>query len=156
MWVSYRKKYEIKTKYRILGTHYGKEDGKFLAEHEEVVVSSSTFTYDDFLEIRNMNFMFYVVFNFNFHKWFFQFVKHPGISPSKFFSQFFKPNPKETWPTKYKIFLKDLKEAIESELFDSREEMVEVFSGRNKSMTPARKGSIAYFLIKQWLEGKIT
>jgi len=124
---SYRKKYEIKTKYRILGTHYGKEDGKFLAEHEEVVVSSSTFTYDDFLEIRNMNFMFYVVFNFNFHKWFFQFVKHLGISPSKFFSQFFKPNPKEIWPTKYKIFLKDLKEAIESELFDSREEMVEKY-----------------------------
>ena len=87
---SYRKKYDIKTKYRILGTYYGKEDDKFLAEHEEVVVASSTFTYNDFLEIRNMNFMFYTVFNLNFHKWFFQFVKHLGITPSKFFSHFFK------------------------------------------------------------------
>lgn len=138
---SYRKKYDIKTKYRILGTYYGKEDDKFLAEHEEVVVSSNTFTYDDFLEIRNMNFMFYAVFNLNFHKWFFQFVKHLGITPSKFFSHFFKPNPKEIWPDKYKIFLKDLKEAIESELFDSREEMVENFKKRYEANGNAVGGS---------------
>ena len=48
------------------------------------------------------------------------------------------------------------KEELEDAKWISREEMVEVFAGRNKSMTPARKGSIAHFLIKQWLEGKIT
>ena len=46
----YRKKYNIKTKYRILGTHYAKHNKTFLAEHEEVVVSSDSFTYEDFLE----------------------------------------------------------------------------------------------------------
>jgi len=48
------------------------------------------------------------------------------------------------------------KEELEDAKWISREEMVEVFAGRNKSMTPARKGSIAHFLLKQWLEGKIT
>ena len=46
-------------------------------------------------------------------------------------------------------------EELEDAKWISREEMVEVFAGRNKSMTPARTGSIAHFLIKQWLEGKV-
>ena len=37
----------------------------------------------------------------------------------------------------------------------SKEKMVDVFLGKNKSMTPARHGSIAHFLLRHWLEGKI-
>ena len=53
-----RKKFGLKTKYRPLGTNYGKHDDKFFAEYEEVVVTQDTFTYEDFLEIRGFNFMF--------------------------------------------------------------------------------------------------
>ena len=35
-------KYNIKTRYRIVGTHYTKHNGNFIAEHEEVVVSTKT------------------------------------------------------------------------------------------------------------------
>jgi hypothetical protein len=121
---SFRKKYNIKTKYRILGTHYGKHKDTFIAEHEEVVVSSNSFTYKDFLELRFMNFMFYAVFNFKFHKWFFQFVRHLGIFPSKFFSHFFNPDRTVDWPDRYINFLDNLKNAVEGELHDTREEMV--------------------------------
>ena len=122
---SFRKKYNIKTKYRILGTHYGKHNDTFLVEHDEVVVSSNSFTYKDFLELRFMNFMFYAVFNFKFHKWFFQFVRHLGIHPSKFFSHFCNPDRTVDWPDRYINFLDNLKNAVEGELNDTREEMVE-------------------------------
>ena len=120
----FRKKYNIKTKYRFLSTHYCMHNDTFVAEHEEVVTSSNTFSYDDFLEIRNLNFMFYSVFNLNFQKWFFQFVRHLKVDPSRFFSSFVKPDRSINWPDGYLRFLDDLKAAIEGELHDTREEMV--------------------------------
>jgi hypothetical protein len=119
----YREKYNIKTKYRILSTCYGKHNDTFLAEHEEVVVSSNTFKYEDFLAVRYMNFMFYSVFNFAFNKWFFHFVKNLGINPSKFFSHFCHPDRSGNWPERYIRFLDDLRDAIEGELYDTPEEL---------------------------------
>ena len=47
------------------------------------------------------------------------------------------------------------KEELEDVKWVNKEEMLDIFAGRNKSMKPARKGSIAHFLLGQWLEGKI-
>ena len=73
-----REKYGIKTKYRPLGTNYGVHNDMFLAEHEEVVVATDSFSYEEFLEIRSLSFIFYAVFALNFQKWFFQFIRHLG------------------------------------------------------------------------------
>ena len=121
---AYRKKYNIKTKYRIVGTYYGKQKDTFLAEHEEVAVSSNSYTYEEFLNVRYLGFMFYPVYNFYFNKWFFQYAKDLGIFPSKFFARFVKPDLSKKWPQGYIRFLEDLKKAIEGEIFDTREEMV--------------------------------
>ena len=51
-------------------------------------------------------------------------MRHLGIYPSKFFSHFFKPDRNGNWPEGYIRFLDDLKNAIEEELHDSREELV--------------------------------
>ena len=120
----FRKKYNVKTKYRIIGTHYTRHNKTFLAEHEEVVVSSNSFTYENFLEVRYMNFMFFAVFQLSFQRWFFQFVRHLGIYPSKFFSHFFKPDRNSNWPERYISFLDTLKNAFEAELHETREDMV--------------------------------
>ena len=120
----FRRKYEIETKYRILGTHYTKHKGNFIAEHEEVVVSSNTFTYEDFLEVRYLGFMFFATFQLNFQRWFFQFARHLGINLTDFFSSFVRPDRNQNWPKGYLSFLDDFKSTIEGELFDSREEMV--------------------------------
>ena len=120
----YRDKYNIKTRYRIVGTHYTKHNGNFIAEHEEVVISSDSLKYEEFLEVRYMSFMFYAVLNFHFQKWFFQFARHLGIESTKFFSHFFKPDRNEDWPKKYIRFIDDFKDAVEAEMHDTREEMV--------------------------------
>ena len=119
-----RKKYGIKTKYRCLGTNYGAYSDTFIAEHEEVVVATDSFSYEDFLEIRSLNFMFYAVFALNFQKWFFQFIRHQGFSLPDFFSEFVNPDRSVEWPEGYLRFLDDFKEAVEDEQFDSRAELV--------------------------------
>jgi hypothetical protein len=100
-------------------------DGTFFCEHEEVVVSTKHLSYQDFLDVCGLNFLFYAVFAFNYQKWFFQFIRHEKISLPEFFDKFLKPNREEKWPAGYLKFLDDFKKAVEGELFDTREEMVE-------------------------------
>ena len=96
-----RKKYGIKTKYRALGTNYGMFEDKFIAEYEEVVVSCNSFSYQDFLEIRNLNFMYYAVFSLNFQKWFFQYLRTLDMKLSDFFINFVNPDKSVDWPKEY-------------------------------------------------------
>ena len=113
-----RDKFGIKTKYRQLGTNYGSHEDTFLGEYEEVVTSCNSFSYDDFLEIRNLNFMYYTVFSLNFQRWFFHFIRSSGIKLSEFFLSFINPDKTEEWPEEYLKFLDDLKHTIEGELHD--------------------------------------
>jgi len=139
----YRKKYSIKTKFRPLASSYESHNNNFFAEHEEVVVATDTFSYNDFLEVRNMNFMFVTVFNHNFQKYFFHYLSQLNISLSNFFAQFTNPNKKDDWPENYLTFLNDLKKAIEGELHDTREEMItklkkDFENNNNKVLEPSR------------------
>jgi radical SAM superfamily enzyme YgiQ (UPF0313 family) len=120
-----REEFGIITKFRNLGVEYGKHDGNFFCEHEEVVVETKTLSYQDFLDVRGLNFLFYAVFAFNYQKWFFQFIRHEKISLPEFFDKMLKPDKNEKWPSGYLKFLEDFKKAVEGELFDTREEMVE-------------------------------
>ena len=120
-----REKYTINTKFRPLAAGYMSHNGNFIAEHEEVVVSSKTFSYEDFIEVRCLNFMFYSVFDLGFQKWFFQFIKHSSqITLSKIFSQFMKPDKNLDWPKEYLKFVDDFRNAVEGELYNTREELV--------------------------------
>ena len=69
-----REEFGIKTMFRNLGVEYGKHDGNFFCEHEEVVVETNTLSYQDFLDVRGLNFLFYAVFAFNYQKWFFTII----------------------------------------------------------------------------------
>ena len=112
-----RDKFSIKTKYRPLHSNYGTHDGNFFAEHEEVVISTKSFTYEDFLEVRNLNFMFFTIFHLDFQKWFFQFLKNnKEFSLSEFFSRFMKPDRNISWPKKYLRFVDDFKAAVEGDM----------------------------------------
>ena len=156
-----REKHGIKTKFRSLGTNYGKYDGNFIAEYEEVVVSTKTFTYEDFLEIRGLSFMFFTVFSLNFHKWFFQFIKNLNIPLSNFFSNFIKPHHDENWPKEYLNFINDLKSSIEEELHDNKEEVInkskEIFEKNNNDVgEPVRinknLGARLIYLENNWIK----
>ena len=133
-----REKFGIKTKYRPLGTNYGKYDGEFIAEYEEVVVACNSFSYEDFLEIRNLNFMYYAVFALDFQKWFFQYLRNLDIKLSEFFIAFVNPDRSKNWPKEYIKFLDDLKNTIQGELHDTKEDVIshckKVFESKGNSV----------------------
>ena len=143
-----RKKYNIKTKYRSTGTHYDKVEDTFIAEHEEVVVSTNSFTYEDFLDIRYLNFMFYAVFHMDFQKYFFHFIKNKEITQSDFFFRFMKPNRNLNWPKEYFRFLDDIRAEVEGELYDTRAEMVadlkKKFENNNNDVCEASRININF------------
>ena len=156
-----RARYGIKTKYRRLGTNYGSYDNNFCVEHEEVVVATNSFSYDDYREIRGLNFMFYTVFALNFQKWFFQFMQLQDYSLPAIFINFINPDRTIEWPERYLQFLDDFTEAIEDEQFDSRDELVartkEIFAGNGNDVgDPSRInvnfGSRLIYLEVDWIK----
>ncbi len=155
-----RQKYKTETKFRILSTNYCSVDGEFSVEHEEIVVASNTFSFDDFLVIRKLNFLFYSAFTLNFCRWFFQFIQSKGISVCKFFSDFMNPSLDVQWPQGYLDFIADFNREINAELFDTREELEqhakELFEKNgNQVAAPTRLnvlfGARLIYLEKQWV-----
>jgi len=119
----YREEHQLKTKFRLLGSNYAEVAGDFAAEHDEVVVGSKDFNFEDFLVIRHLNFMFYTVFTLDFYKWFFQLLRLEGIDIVKIFTQFMHPDRTKQWPKEYLKFLDDFNYSVENELFDTKEEV---------------------------------
>ena len=118
-----RQKYNIQTKFRIVASAYGEHDGDFSVEHEEIVVSTNTINFHDFIMFRGVSFLFVSVFRLGFYRYFFQYIQSLDISLSKFFCDFMNPNPEGEWPEEYIKFISDFNEAVNDELFDSREEL---------------------------------
>ena len=118
-----RDKHKIQTKLRILASAYGALDGDFSVEHEEIVVSTNTINFRDFMVFRGLNFIFFSVFRLGFYRCFFKYIQSLDISLSKFFCDFMNPNPEEEWPEEYIKFISDFNDEANEELFDSREEL---------------------------------
>ena len=120
-----RKLYGFKTRHRLFMANYGIIDGEdtFTCESEEVVVSTDTFSFDDFMDIRCASFMFYAVYMLSFQYPFFQELKLSQIKILDFIDAFFNPNIKFTWPEKYLSFLSDFKKSINDELFESEDDL---------------------------------
>lgn len=57
-----REKYALKTKFRMTEHSFGIYEGAVVVDMEEVVVSSNTFGFDDYLEVRKYGFFFFLAF----------------------------------------------------------------------------------------------
>ncbi|MEO5330850.1 MAG: radical SAM protein [Magnetococcus sp. YQC-5] len=119
---SYRKEHGLQTRYRQIGTSYGTIGDDFCAESEEVVVASHHFTFDDFLLVRGLNFMYYTIFTLDFYKWFFQYIHHLGIPFADFLQAFVNPSEEDAIrEPQWAHFMEDLKQAVRNELHDTPE-----------------------------------
>ena len=121
--LSNRTSNDIKTRFRPIGPNHGIVGGIFCAEFEEVVVSSSSFSYEDFLTIRGLNFMFHSIFTFSFYKWFFQYTKHSGVTLVELLSSFI--SGKASTNPDYIAFINDFYSAAKDELFNTPEQAKE-------------------------------
>jgi len=119
-----RKKYDIKTKLRLLSSSYAEIEGDFSVEHEEIVTATNTLSEQDFKSFRKISFMYYVVFRLSYYKHFFSFIQSLDISLSRFFKDFMDPDLAEEWPEDYIKFISDFNKESEDELFDNRESLI--------------------------------
>lgn len=141
-----REQYSLVTKFRQLGANYGYVGSDFCAETEEIVVSSKQFSFEDYLAIRKIGFMFHSVFVLGLYKYFFQYIRHLGVPLADYFYRFMTPEQSDM-PQSYLAFVNDYMGAVKGELFDSQENMVKVLkeeSERNQmeAAKPARLNSL--------------
>lgn len=118
-----RDHFQIESKWRLPGPNYGLAGDRFVNEAEEVVTGSSTFSFKDYMAIREVNFMFYAIFAMRWFRTFFLSLRHLGISLSTFCQSFLDPDEDAAWPEEYLRFLADLKASFAGELFDSPAEL---------------------------------
>src|SRR6266699_2447085 len=114
---AYRNEHKLVTKRRPISAHSLVLDGEACAETEEVVVQSSSITFDDYRLVRAMNVMFHAVFVLGVHREFFRELVASGRSLTAFFSRFLEPLADGDWAAQmHRRFLADLEDAICEEL----------------------------------------
>ncbi len=121
-----RKQFGIKTKYRHVSGSFLQLENDFCAEAEEVVVGASSFNIDDFMLIRHINVILYTISYLRMHTAFFAYIKKLGIKFTVFSEKMFDTTGiNDNLDAEYIDFLNDLNRAINDELFDSREALVD-------------------------------
>jgi len=121
-----RQQYEIETKFRHVSGSFLHLDDDFCAEAEEVVVGATGFDIDDFMLIRRINVLLYTISYLHMHTAFFAHLRQLGLRFTVFAEKLFDPaNTSEAVDKEYADFISDLNTAIHSELFDTRDELVE-------------------------------
>ena len=116
-------RWDIDTSYRLLGNNYTMIDEEFIFEYEKIVTSNKYFDFDDFVNVRCLNLMFYSVFQGSFYKYFFHYVKGLGIPLASFFHEFMSPTGDGEWPPDYLDFVDDYKRSAIEELHPDLESL---------------------------------
>ncbi len=153
-----RDTYGLQTRYRLVSTNYCKIEDEFCVESEEVVVASTSFSFDDFLTLRNLNFIFYAIYGMSFYKWFFNALIRLNIPFVDFLYRFMNPDRSQKWPEGYTRFIDDLKEAFLGELYPTKDELkkslLKIYEAHNDVAAPSRQN--IYFgarliYIEKWI-----
>ena len=136
--LEYREKCGLKTKFRQLMTNYGQNGNEFTSEAEEVVVESEDFSFEDFLIMRGISMMFYVIFYWGHYRWFFKFVQEIGIPMADFLTHFVDLENIDKNNKEWRTLISDYYKMVNEELFSSPEELnnhlKEVYKSNDKKV----------------------
>ena len=121
---STREEYGFKTHYRVIPRDFGKfSDGTVSAEFEEVVTSSNTMTFDQYVEGRIYHLLTSIIWNNIIYSPFFKFMLKKNISPIDFFTSI-KNNYKKEGPNSFINLVNSFVEDTKGELWDSQEKLL--------------------------------
>jgi radical SAM superfamily enzyme YgiQ (UPF0313 family) len=121
-----RKKWDLKTKFRVLQRDFAKlNSGKKVLEYEEVVVGSKTMTYDEYIELRILAFIIFVTNRGIVYDSILKFLDENKIDVFELYYEMYK-NLKNASEQTQEIVERFKKATIE-ELWDSPEELIENF-----------------------------
>ncbi|MBU1084110.1 MAG: hypothetical protein KKG84_03345, partial [Candidatus Omnitrophica bacterium] len=122
-----RKKYGLKTKYRLVDGCFGKYEDIISIESEEMVVGTDTMTMDDILYFRPIHFLIQFFWNYKYYKELLHFLGSKDINAVDFIVKVIA-NMGSASPAVKGIFDDFMKEARD-EWFDTEEELFEHYSG---------------------------
>lgn len=140
-----RKKWEFQTKFRILPREFAKlKNGKKVMEIEEVVISSKTLSFDDYLKIRLLSFSIFVT-NQPAFKPLIKFLRQNNI---EIFELFSRPINSKNLPQNIDKLFYEFKQATIDELWDSPDAIIENFQDDeqyNKLLNDELGFNVIYF-----------
>lgn len=121
-----RDRYSMVTKWRLLENCYGTYEGQIAIEAEEVVVQTSTFSLEECMECRPLNWLIQMSWTLRRHDILIKLVQSYGVNPVDFFLKAVRQH--NAAPAKVReLFYSFIKDA-QAELYDSRDELVNAFS----------------------------
>ena len=117
-----RKKWGLKTKYRILPRDFVKlKNGKKVLEIEEVVVESNTLTFNEYMELRVLAFIIFVTKIGIVYEALFKLLEENNVELLELFHKILKESSKA--PKSIQNILERVRQASINELWDSPEEI---------------------------------
>lgn len=150
-----RRKFDIKTKYRLIDGGFGKYDDIVSIEHEEMALHTSTMKMEDILYMRPIHFLIQLFWNYKYYAELLIYLKEEGISPVDFIIKIV--NDRHAAPSCVKNRFEDfIREAYE-EWFDTKRSLIEYYSRPEnfKSICEGDFGKLNYkYMYRFLLEGK--
>ena len=125
-----RKKWDIKTKFRILVKDFAKlSNGKKVIEIEEIVVGSNTMTFEDYINLRSIDFVIYASNTIPTFKPLLKFMREQEIDLLELFHRIVQQDASNT--SIDKIF-KEFRQLTIDELWDTPEELEAHYQNENE------------------------
>jgi len=118
-----REKWGFNTKFRILPRSFTQFEGKKIMEIEEVVVSSNSLSFNDYIKLRQLAFSMFIINQISF-KPLIKFLRQNKID---LFNLFEIPIESDNLPIEIKKIFEEFSNSTINELWDSPEEIIENF-----------------------------
>lgn len=139
-----RKRFKLSTKFRpSFASAYDIIDNEFVCESEEIVISSSHFSFDDFMDIRKISLMFYIVNAMEYFKKVIVYLIEHEQKVVPLLDSIMNPSQEHVNISEYLNFVRDFVNNANSELFDTHEDVssrlkVQFINNGNNVVAPTR------------------
>ncbi len=143
-----RDRFEIETHYRILPRNFGSYDGSKVFEVEEVISSTSTLPFPDYLKARKLHLFLIIYYNGSRFEPLIRFLQNYEIGLLSWLDSLFVHT--EDASERVVALFSDFLEETTNELFDSRESCVKCYSKKD-NFQGLLKGEIGGNLIMKYL-----
>lgn len=139
-----RDKFGLKTMFRPVSSFYDILDSEFVCESEEVAVSSNDFSFNDYMVVRKISFLFYLTNNYEYFK---KVINYLIDEQYSIVSLFEKMMNIDSTNKDFKKIVEDFLQASESELFTTHFELSRKLesdfrNNENKVLKPNRLNNL--------------
>jgi len=145
-----RKKYEFTTRFRIVARNFGKYDNEPVYEWEEIVVATSTMSFEDYLQCRFLHWILEVYLKQEPFRELFLLMEKNGVSRSNLIFRIYREH--EKMPLKLADLGRQFLDSTRSELFCSVEELQEILKEGYERLAQEQIGAnlLQKFSVSAW------